>query len=109
MAVGTDNWCKYQFNPSELYQNPGHGNVCGQETFPGSEDYEDVTRSSTGAVQIETKTRLRETFDPYCPSHGGTTDPREPQTNSENVLTPQDTPVKTSSGTSAPQSTKVSV
>jgi len=76
MAVGSDNWCHYEYNPSELYQNPGHGNVCGRETFQGSEDYEDVTKDSSGNVQIQTKTRLRDAYDPFCPEHGGTKDPR---------------------------------
>lgn len=84
MAVAGNNWCQYQYNPSEIYQNPGHGSHCGAETFQGFEDYEDVD-SSGSEPKIVTKKRLREAFDPYCPAHGGTKNSREKTTASRST------------------------
>jgi len=78
MAVGQDNWCRYQFNPTELYQrgavNESH---CGKETFQAYEDYEEPVKNDKGEVEVVTKTRLRSDYDPHCPEHGGTKDPSD--------------------------------
>lgn len=83
--------CRYQFNPSELYQRtkPGQGveTTCGARTFPANDEPELVivvtgVDPSSGEKYYDAirtgRFRPREQDDPYCPAHGGSPEPPPP-------------------------------
>lgn len=72
--------CRYQFNPSELYQRTKHGmgveSHCGSKTFPAV----DIPEVYVDGGQFHETGRMvaREHPDPYCPAHGGSPEPPPP-------------------------------
>lgn len=78
--------CRYQYNPSEQYQNRVHGGGtethCGGETFHLEDQPEmlpvtvrDNDGNVTTVYQHTGQYLPREDPDPYCPRHGGTPEP----------------------------------
>jgi hypothetical protein len=77
--------CRYQFNPSELYQRtkPGQGieTSCGGLTYPAQDEPElGMVRLGDGTVEYRRTGRMTERShpDPYCPRHGGSAEPPPP-------------------------------
>jgi hypothetical protein len=93
--------CQYRYNPSEQYQMqvPGGGTEshCGGRTYPifDEPEFAPVWRQDPGAaaphqVFVPTGRHLaRAADDPYCPRHGGTEPPPEPQVSYAEVLAAQ--------------------
>lgn len=74
--------CNYAYNPSEIYQRtkPGMGveTHCGARTFPAVDEPEQIpVRQADGTYRMQPTGRLlaREQADPYCPAHGGSSEP----------------------------------
>lgn len=89
-------YCKYVYNPSEIYQRskPGQGveTSCGAETYPAIDEPEiilvttrmevDPSNPQLGSVPVSDwrwtgNYIAREQDDPYCPMHGGSPEPEQ--------------------------------
>lgn len=92
--------CTYVWNPSEIYQRtkPGQGieTVCGARTWPLVDEPEivpvRVPNPAGGAEAVYAyhntgKSLPRANDDPYCPAHGGATEPPPPPVTIEQLQT----------------------
>lgn len=70
--------CTYTYNPTERYQHPEWGSECGRTTYAAFTTQEFPRLNENGEVVIEVKPVERDQPDPWCPTHGGTKDPRPP-------------------------------